>query len=114
MEVIACRCLIEHAESLTYRDILALLANRAGQASRVTGAPILSAASSVDEMVAWFAWNDPNGLWFDCGADAYREEEAVERCEECVACRPLTVDDAWEVLGEMLRDEYREYREAHA
>lgn len=40
----------------------------------------------------------------------HREEEEIEPCEECVACRPLTLDDAWEVLGEMLRDDYREYR----
>jgi hypothetical protein len=40
----------------------------------------------------------------------YRREEEVEPCGECVACRPLTLDDAWEVLGEMLRDDYREYR----
>lgn len=98
---------------------LASAANRAGAASRVPGAPRLTADASVEQLVRWFAWNDPNGAWTPCshdddeGDDCRQWRGSVEcqcpaRCDECIACRPITVEEAWEVLAEMVADDIEE------
>jgi len=74
------------------RQALIDLANRAGRASRLSGAPSLTAESPLSTLLQWLAWNDPNGVWREC--------ESGE-CDECPRCRPLTVDDAWAALAEM-------------
>jgi len=69
------------------------LANLAGRQSRIPGAPRLTSDASLSTLLQWLAWCDPNGVWRECVTGA---------CDECPRCRPLTVDDAWAALAEMM------------
>jgi hypothetical protein len=74
---------------------LVTLANRAGRESRIPGAPRLTIDSPLSTVLQWLAWCDPNGSWREC---RYGE------CDECPRCLPLTLDDAWAALTEMMGD----------
>jgi hypothetical protein len=43
--------------------VLAAWANAAGRLSRRGGAPLLSPDATTQQLLAWHAWNDPNGEW---------------------------------------------------
>lgn len=91
------------------RADLAALANRDAASSRISGAPRLTADSTTRELIAWFAWNDPNGSWRDCDGNP----EDGDDCGECPRCQPLTDEDAWIVLAIML-DQLTEEEALHA
>jgi hypothetical protein len=88
----ACHALAVDVRAQVY-PALADLANRAAGASRRPGAPRLTGTAPLPRVLAWLAWNDPNGTWIPC---------ADGTCAECPRCCPLTLHDAWTTLADML------------
>lgn len=76
--------------SLTHATI-ARAANLAGRSSRRSGAPRLTETSRLDTLIAWLSWNDPNG--------AYSDEQT-----EIEGIAPLTLEDAWELVEDQVKD----------
>jgi hypothetical protein len=74
---------------LLHRAVIARTANAVARASCHGGAPTLSPSSPRADVVAWLAWNDPNGIHSDL--DAARE-----------GMNPYTLAGAWEALADML------------
>lgn len=73
------------------RERLAKLANDEARGSRRGSAPVLTAASDRESVIAWLQWNDPNG----CHTDALARAEDFD---------PYTDAAAWEALADMLAD----------
>jgi hypothetical protein len=70
------------------RQVLAERANEAAEGARCC-APRLSAHSSLETVVEWLQWNDPNG--------SHTPELAMAEDIE-----PYDLDAAWEALEDML------------
>lgn len=68
------------------RAQLVAKANEGGRLSRVPGAPHLTPESSRETLIAWLAWNDPNG--------SHTDEDAIADGIE-----PYDLDSAWETLA---------------
>lgn len=73
------------------REQLIDAANRAGRASRIEGAPVLSVESSLETLCLWLQWCDPNGC------------HSLEACE-AEDTHPHTIESAWDALAEMLEE----------
>jgi hypothetical protein len=71
------------------RAAIAHYANRIGLESRSRGAPILRANSSVDQLIAWLKWNDPNGDYDGTSGEF----------------EPLTLDEAWDLVADAVKEE---------
>lgn len=79
----------DNPTKLSHRE-LATMANDIARQSRYGGsAPRLQRTSSRKDVIAWLKWNDPNGVYTD----------AANRVENY---RPLTTDEAWVLLEEMV------------
>lgn len=87
----ACRETAPHA----YRGALAMAANLAAEGSTRGGAPVLRADSPRADVVAWLAWNDPNGTHTD---------EAIAAAPERDGFEPYTEASAWDALASMIDD----------
>jgi hypothetical protein len=85
------------------RAMIADAANRAGRASRISGAPVLSADSDLATVLAWAAWCDGNSVWAFPSCDGDTEESSA--CGECQVCQPITLGAAWAVVATMVRDD---------
>ena len=71
-------------------------ANQAGRESRRPGAPILTEASTLDQLVMWLEWNDPNGQYTeDFG---YSNNETGEWVS-AVKVPALTLEEAWAAIA---------------
>lgn len=81
---------------MTTKSNLENIADRANQASsgsRHGGAPHLTTTSSRAALIQWLVWNDPNGTYTDKDSEADGHD-------------PLTVEDAWDLIDDMLRENF--------
>ena len=115
------------AKGPTLREVWAVLAraaNAAGRLSRRPGAPVLSAESPRETLIAWLQWNDgngdfdnpvvwregPEGLldegWWVSAPEGHRQwfgtgPEAESKARAYAASLTVSIDELWESLASM-------------